>query len=146
MSIFNTVTPQSLRAILCAVGIFITTLVAAMPAQATIVRLQTTLGNIDIELYDTATPATVTNFLAYVNSAKFNNSFIHRSVPGFIIQGGGFTWDNTASSVATVVKNPPVVNEFSPTRSNVRGTIAIDRKSTRLNSSHSTLSRMPSSA
>jgi cyclophilin family peptidyl-prolyl cis-trans isomerase len=137
MSIFNTVTSQSLRAILCAVGIFFTTLFSPMAANATIVRLQTTLGNIDIELYDTAAPATVTNFLAYVNSAKFNNSFMHRSVPGFIIQGGGFTWDNTTSTVAAVVKNPPVVNEFSPTRSNLRGTIAMAKISDDANSATS---------
>ncbi len=125
MSIFNTVAPNTLRLLLLAFGVFIITLIAPIAAQATVVRLQTTLGNIDIDLYDTATPVTVANFLAYVNSARFNESFIHRSVPGFVIQGGGFTWNNTTSTVVEVPKNAAIVNEFSPLRSNLRGTIAM---------------------
>ncbi|NJR72151.1 MAG: hypothetical protein HC782_03515 [Gammaproteobacteria bacterium] len=105
--------------------LFILTLAVPMSASASVVRLQTTLGNIDIELYDTAAPATVANFLAYVNSGRFNNSFIHRAIPGFVIQGGGFVWVNETTPVAEVVKNPPVMNEFSPARSNLRGTIAM---------------------
>jgi cyclophilin family peptidyl-prolyl cis-trans isomerase len=105
--------------------IFTIAIIAALPAHATTVRLQTTLGNIDIELYDTATPRTVANFLAYLNSGAYNNSFFHRSVPGFIIQGGGYTWDNSPPNVNPINKNPPVVNEFSTARSNLRGTIAM---------------------
>ena len=101
--------------------------ILAAPAlsEATIVRLQTSLGAIDITLYDAAAPRTVANFLAYVNSGAYRNSFVHRSVPGFIIQGGGYAWDDTIGSVATVPTNAPVINEFSVTRSNKRGTIAM---------------------
>jgi|GEM_PF-1203818 len=112
-----------LRAVLT--PIFCLMLLLSFNAHATIVRLQTSLGNIDIELTDAATPVTVTNFLAYVNSGTFNNSFIHRSVPGFIVQGGGYTWDNATANVSTIVKRPQILNEFSPLRSNVRGTIAM---------------------
>jgi cyclophilin family peptidyl-prolyl cis-trans isomerase len=94
-------------------------------AFATTVRMQTSLGNIDIQLMDSAAPATVANFLAYVASGAWVNSFIHRSVPGFIIQGGGFGWDSVRNSYYNVAANPPVVNEFSPSRSNKRGTIAM---------------------
>ena len=94
-------------------------------ASATAVRLQTTLGVIDINLYDTAAPRTVANFLTYVNSGAYRNSFIHRSVPGFVIQGGGYAWSDALNTVVEVPANPPVINEFSATRSNKRGTIAM---------------------
>lgn len=94
-------------------------------SQASTVRLLTALGPIDIALYDTEAPLTVANFLSYVNSSAYNNSFIHRSVPGFIIQGGGYTWNSEANKVATIPALAPVQNEFSATRSNVRGTIAM---------------------
>ncbi|MFA7279021.1 MAG: peptidylprolyl isomerase [Sterolibacterium sp.] len=92
---------------------------------ATTVRLQTTLGIIDIQLYDEAAPLTVANFLKYVDSGAYTNSFIHRSVPGFVLQGGGYTWNSTTNSVNVITVNPPVANEYSATRSNLRGTIAM---------------------
>ena len=103
----------------------VTILILAFPAisSASTVRMQTVLGNIDIELFDTAAPLTVTNFMNYVNSGAYNNSFIHRSMPGFVIQGGGYTWDNTG--VKAITQNTPVMNEFSSSRSNLRGTIAM---------------------
>ncbi len=87
-----------------------------------IARMQTSLGVIDVQLYDTEAPLTVANFLSYAKSGAYNNSFIHRSVPGFIIQGGGYVWTTTLNTIAA---NPPVANEFSPSRSNLRGTIAM---------------------
>ena len=90
---------------------------------ATTVRMQTSLGVIDIELMDAAAPATVANFLSYVASGAYVNSFIHRSVPGFIIQGGGYGWDSSVNRVYNIPANAPVVNEFSSSRSNLRGTI-----------------------
>ncbi len=94
-------------------------------AGATTVRLATTLGAIDVVLYDAAAPRTIANFLAYVNSNAYKNSFIHRSVPGFIIQGGGYVWDDASSNVLGVPQNAPIANEFSTSRSNRRGTIAM---------------------
>ena len=103
------------------------TILLALPAisHATTVRLPTSLGAIDITLYDNAAPRTVANFLSYVNSGAYNNSFIHRSVPGFIIQGGGYVWNDASGNVSSVFTYPPVANEFSPSRSNRRGTIAM---------------------
>lgn len=94
-------------------------------AGATTVRLQTNLGAIDIALYDSAAPRTVANFLTYVNSGAYNNSFVHRTVDNFIIQGGGFVWNDPASAPISVATNAPIINEFSATRSNKRGTIAM---------------------
>ena len=88
---------------------------------ATNVIIETPLGNIEIELFDDTQPLTVANFLNYVNDGDYQDSFIHRSIPGFIIQGGGSTF--TDGVVDTVSTDPPVANE--PGRSNVRGTIAM---------------------
>lgn len=86
-----------------------------------IVRMETVLGNIDIELRADVAPNTVANFLTYVNDTDYDNSYIHRSIANFIIQGGGFTFENGASG--TVLSNGTVDNEFN--LSNVRGTIAM---------------------
>ncbi len=68
-------------------------------------------------------PSTVQNFLNYVNDGDYVNSIIHRSIPDFIVQGGGFTVENLI--VDPVPTDPPVANEFDSDRTNVRGTIAM---------------------
>lgn len=92
---------------------------------ATTVRLETVLGNVDVQLYDSAAPLTVANFLAYVRTGAYNGSFVHRSVPGFVIQGGGYIWDDLSGSVKKISAGNSITNEFSRDRSNVRGTIAM---------------------
>ncbi|MGD0962190.1 MAG: peptidylprolyl isomerase, partial [Methylomonas sp.] len=68
--------------------LFILSLAASAGAGAnTIVTMDTSMGNFSIELYDSAAPNTVANFLSYVDSGAYSNSFIQRSVPGFVIQG-----------------------------------------------------------
>lgn len=100
--------------------------VCVTPAPAeTMVRMQTSLGVIDIRLFDSAAPLTVTNFLNYIDSGAYRSSFIQRSVPGSIIQGGGYVWNDLSNSVKSIAKRPPVVNEFSADHSNLRGTIAM---------------------
>lgn len=90
---------------------------------ATTVTMHTSLGDIGIQLFDDTAPQTVANFLSYVNSGAYNNSFIHRSVPGFVIQGGGYTWNTVNNTYSTIPTHAPVVNEFGA--SNLRGTIAM---------------------
>lgn len=92
----------------------------------------TPAGNIDIELYDDQAPKTVVNFLHYAGRGDYNNSLIHRSVNGFIVQGGGHSYfPNLFSnppgqpSFFKIPADPPIQNEFSLSRSNVRGTIAM---------------------
>ena len=83
-------------------------------------------GVTDVLLFDqtgAGAPETVANFLNYVEDDDYANSIIHRSLPGFIIQGGGFTVSE--SGIEEIPADPAVVNEFSPLRSNTRGTIAI---------------------
>ncbi len=86
-----------------------------------VVRFHTTLGDIDVQLDGTNAPNTVANFLSYVNAGDYTNSFFHRSVPGFVIQGGGYYVAN--EMVETITAQAAVVNEFHD--SNVRGTIAM---------------------
>ncbi len=96
-----------------------------------VVSVNTNFGSILIELFEDETPGTVDNFLNYVNDGDYVNSFFHRSVPGFVIQGGGFkTTDTTFSSTAqfsSVPTDPPIPNE--PLISNLRGTIAMAKTS-----------------
>jgi peptidyl-prolyl cis-trans isomerase A (cyclophilin A) len=91
-------------------------------SEATVVEFQTVMGTFEVNLYDNATPQTVANFLAYVNGLAYTNSIYHRSASGFVLQGGGFTYDGTLPLV-DITANAPVMNE--PEFSNVRGTIAM---------------------
>lgn len=91
-------------------------------ANATVVEVRTNVGNFQINLFDQETPETVENFLSYVNSGSYANAVFHRSVPGFVLQGGGFAYNNTFPP-NSIAAGSPVVNE--PVLSNVRGTIAM---------------------
>ncbi|MDB9541064.1 peptidylprolyl isomerase [Anabaenopsis arnoldii] len=95
-------------------------------------------GVIKVVLFDQeglGAPKTVQNFQNYVNSGSYENTIIHRSNPNFVIQGGGFTVDNLNLGIVTT--NTPVENEFSPQRSNVRGTIAMAKLGNNPNSATS---------
>jgi cyclophilin family peptidyl-prolyl cis-trans isomerase len=83
------------------------------------------VGTIDVELFDQEKPITVTNFLGIVNRGDYDNTFFHRSVPGFIVQGGGF--QATFPSPVDVPTVDPITNE--PGISNTRGTIAMAKTS-----------------
>ncbi|QWF69524.1 peptidylprolyl isomerase [Methylomonas paludis] len=107
-------------------------------AQATVVTMETSLGNINIQLYDATAPQTVANFLSYVESGAYNNSIFHRTVPGFVLQGGGFSLSggsnivNTTDLPTLIPTKSPVVNEYGA--ANVIGTIAMAKQSGNANS------------
>ncbi|MHC5538750.1 peptidylprolyl isomerase, partial [Singulisphaera rosea] len=82
----------------------------------------TSLGTIPVLLTPSTTPKTVTNFLNYVNKGSYTNTVVHRSVPGFIWQAGGYQL-SSSSQLATIPADAAVPNEFGA--SNVRGTIAM---------------------
>ena len=86
-----------------------------------IIRLSTVVGNIDVELSPSAAPKNVANFQSYLNSGAYNGSFIHRSAPGFVIQGGGYTFPN--GSIQAIPTRAAVANEYK--LPNVRGTLAM---------------------
>lgn len=96
----------------------------AQSGQDPVYVFHTNLGDIAVRLYRTTAPRTVANFLNYVNRGDYTNSVFHRSVPGFIIQGGAYR-PTAQSSFSAIPTDPPVVNEYSPSRSNLRGTIAM---------------------
>ena len=102
-------------------------------AFATEVTMTTPLGDVGIELFDEEAPETVANFLKYVNDGDYKNSFMHRSVPGFVVQGGGYTYID--DMVEAIPADPPVINE--PGISNTRGTIAMAKLSGQPNSATS---------
>lgn len=110
-------------------------LILAIPANATIVRFETAQGRFDVNLYDQRTPATVANFLAYVNSGAYTNVVMHRSVSGFVVQGGAYTYSGSVPPLADIVTRPAVTNE--PLLSNVRGTIAMAKLPNSVNSANS---------
>jgi len=121
------------KSIQAAVKAFLATAVLGCSglAQATIVEVTTNLGKFEINLYDETTPVTVQNFLNYVSSGRYNGTVIHRSVPGFVIQGGGFTFDQQLPLKATTT-NAAIVNE--PKWSNVRATVAMAKQAGNPNS------------
>ena len=90
-------------------------------AQATNVTVDTQLGSFELELFDDQAPVTVENFLNYLRDGDFDESVIHRSVPGFIIQGGAFRVEN--GQIVDIPVDDPIVNE--PGILNTRGTIAM---------------------
>jgi peptidyl-prolyl cis-trans isomerase A (cyclophilin A) len=121
---FRTVSPNyryPYARLICATSVVVSFAIVST-TRATVVRFNTVYGNIDVRLYNTATPLTVANFLNYVNNARYNATFIHRSIPGFIIQGGGFTYTD-AAGVGDVAEFAQVMNE--PGISNLAGTIAM---------------------
>ncbi len=97
------------------------------------VRLVTSLGVMNLEMFDAEEPITVQNFLRYVADNRYANCFWHRSVPGFVLQTGGYTFVN--NTVGQVVAFPAIVNEFH--HSNVRGTIAMAKQASNPNSATS---------
>ncbi|RMF92495.1 MAG: peptidylprolyl isomerase A [Candidatus Schekmanbacteria bacterium] len=87
-----------------------------------VVLMKTTLGEIEIELYPEKAPETVKNFLAYVNANFYSGLIFHRVIPGFMIQGGGFS-----AKMLKKPTNPPIKNEADNGLKNDRGTIAMAR-------------------
>ncbi|WP_188860114.1 peptidylprolyl isomerase [Marinobacterium nitratireducens] len=96
---------------------------AVLPLQAgTLVAMETSAGTLQLELFDEQAPATVANFLRYVDQGFYSGTLFHRVIPGFMIQGGGFTEDLERKDTLA-----PVVNESGNGLSNLRGTIAMAR-------------------
>lgn len=88
-----------------------------------VVVLETPVGDLPIALYPNMAPLTVANFLAYADRGDYDGSLVHRSVPGFVIQGGGYREEG--GGYAAIPTDPPVTNE--PCLSNTAGTVAMAR-------------------
>ncbi|MGA9851924.1 MAG: peptidylprolyl isomerase [Gammaproteobacteria bacterium] len=86
------------------------------------VAIETSLGTFVVQLDRQRAPLTVSNFLHYVNTGFYNGTTFHRVVPGFVIQGGGYTTTYTEKKTL-----PPIPNESGNGLSNLRGTLAMAR-------------------
>ena len=86
------------------------------------IRFETSLGNFTIEFFEKEAPVTVANFLKYIGDGFLDGTIFHRIVPGFVIQGGGFTKDmNQKKTLA------PIKNEADNGLKNKRGSLSMAR-------------------
>ena len=88
------------------------------------VELKTSAGTIVIELYPDKAPKTVENFLQYAKDGFFDGTIFHRVMPGFMIQGGGFTAEFKQKPTRAVIRN-----EAENGLKNTVGTVAMARTS-----------------
>ncbi|MCF6179609.1 MAG: peptidyl-prolyl cis-trans isomerase [Geopsychrobacter sp.] len=91
-------------------------------SQNTSVIIQTSMGEITIELDAENAPISSENFLAYTKDGAYDGTIYHRVIPGFMIQGGGFNTDMQQKDTKS-----PIKNEASNGLKNVRGTLAMAR-------------------
>jgi len=87
------------------------------------VKLETSMGNIIVELDRVKAPITVDNFLMYVITGEYNNTIFHRIVSDFIVQGGGYDADYTPKKL-----NKDIFNESGNGLKNETGTIAMAKE------------------
>jgi len=110
--------------------LFLCSVLAQSPAQAPanpsnpVVVLETTLGDIVIELRQDRAPASVENFLAYAKTGFYDGTIFHRVLRGFMIQGGSHTPDLESKTT-----RGPIRNEATNGLRNLRGTVAMARAS-----------------
>lgn len=97
---------------------------AAMEKKAAnpVVVLETSMGDITVELYQGSAPKTVANFLEYVKAGFYKDTIFHRVIKGFMIQGGGLD-----AQMKQKPTRPPIENEATNGEKNLRGTIAMAR-------------------
>ena len=89
-----------------------------------VVKLQTSMGDIYLEIYADKAPKTAENFLNYVNAGHYDGTIFHRVINGFMIQGGGM--DKTMKERST---NSPIANEAANGLTNDAYTVAMARTS-----------------
>jgi peptidyl-prolyl cis-trans isomerase A (cyclophilin A) len=88
------------------------------------IKFETSEGDILIECFPEEAPITVENFLQYVDDGFFNETIFHRVLPGFVIQGGGFTADMERKETRDKIEN-----EADNGLNNERGTLSMARTS-----------------
>ena len=87
-----------------------------------VVLIETSAGTITAELFKDRAPVSVENFLEYVRARHYDGTIWHRVVPGYVIQGGGYTPEMVEKGT-----RPPIQNEATNGLSNRRGTLAMAR-------------------
>lgn len=97
-------------------------LLTSIATANTNVNIQTSVGPIEVELYDDEAPISTQNFLTYTKSGFYQGTIFHRVIPNFMVQGGGFDKNLTQKKASA-----PIKNEASNGLKNVRGSIAMAR-------------------
>lgn len=97
---------------------------ATTAADTNLIAMKTDLGTFVIEVYPKSAPETVKNFLYYVDTKFYEGTIFHRVVPGFVVQGGGMTFDFTEKPT-----QKPVVNESKNGLPNDYRSVAMARQS-----------------
>ena len=115
----GTINMKRLILLFALASLFATNVATAGPVK---VKMETSQGNIILELYPDKAPKTVANFLKYVESGYYSGTIFHRVIDGFMLQGGGFD-----SKYMRKETNPPVINEADNGLKNDIGTIAMAR-------------------
>jgi len=87
-----------------------------------LVKFETNMGPIVIEVFEDEAPVTAANFIEYVKSGFYDGTIFHRVIPGFVVQGGGM-----APGMAQKATRSPIVNEASKAPKNARGTLSMAR-------------------
>lgn len=100
-------------------GLNISVASAAEPVR---VLMETSMGNITLELNAEKAPVTVANFVSYVKAKHYDGLTFHRVISGFMIQGGGFDQEYNERET-----QKPIINEAKNGLKNVRGSIAMAR-------------------
>ena len=115
-----------LRRLICAVVMVVCTvgLACAEGTRNPVVAVDTSLGKIKIELFEKQAPISVKNFLDYAGKGFYDGTIFHRVIPGFMVQGGGFTADRKQKPT-----NSPIKNEAANGLKNDRGTLSMARTS-----------------
>ncbi|MEM7016146.1 MAG: peptidylprolyl isomerase [Pseudomonadota bacterium] len=86
------------------------------------IKMETNMGVIVLELNTEKAPKSVMNFVRYVNDKFYDGTTFHRIIDGFMVQGGGYTVDYEKKDV-----RPPITNEANNGLKNVRGSVALAR-------------------
>lgn len=87
-----------------------------------IVKLETSMGDVEVELNRMRAPASVNNFLRYVLEGEYDGTIFHRVMPGFVVQGGAYTKD-----IEEKTMHANVLNESGNGLKNITGSIAMAR-------------------
>lgn len=106
------------------IGFVLSGILMTVAANATVVEFQTNFGDFDVELFDDEMPITVENFLTYVDAGDYDNTVLHRLIEDFILQGGGYTFEDTGPFQA-IAERPAIIHEHE--LANLTGTISMAR-------------------
>jgi len=110
------------KLVLVMVGLLLTAGIASAAGKNPVVLMETSMGNVKLELFEKEAPISVKNFLDYAGSGFYSGTIFHRVIPGLMIQGGGFTADLNQKNTKA-----PIKNEATNGLKNTRGTLAMAR-------------------